>query len=58
MKKKYMKPSMKAIKLESSEMICGSGDGTQSLCIGGDPNNDYDAPESTSGWGNTGIFGD
>lgn len=48
---------MKAIKLDSSEMICGSGGDTQNLRMGGNPS-DNDAPESTSQGGYTGIFGE
>lgn len=58
MKKQYMKPSMKAIKLDSTDIICGSGTDTQSLRMGGNPSDDDDAPAQTSGWGYTGIWGE
>ena len=57
MKKQYMKPSVKAIKIESTNIICGSGEDTQDLGKGDSKSGD--APTlTTSKWGYIGIFGE
>ena len=55
-KKQYMKPSVKAIKIESTNIICGSGEDTQDLGKGGKSGDA--TPTSTTKWGYTGIFGE
>ncbi|MBQ0020176.1 MAG: hypothetical protein KBT39_06600 [Bacteroidales bacterium] len=56
MKKQYMKPSVKAIKIESTNIICGSGEDTQDLDKGGKSGDA--TPTSTTKWGYIGIFGE
>ncbi|MBQ0019415.1 MAG: hypothetical protein KBT39_02725 [Bacteroidales bacterium] len=63
MKKQYMKPSVEAVMVESSEMVCGSGDGIARMgirrrTVTPDDGDDDDLPEITTYSGYSGIFGD
>ena len=55
MKKEYIKPSMKAHKVNPSKVICGSGGETGKLSTS---SNQEDVPTSSEKWGYNGIWGE